>query len=367
MNNNFGSHFHLKTDLHILPQSEVYIRQISQEDDAICNNHVRTYSLGIEKASSDKFNTISQLDTGKHELNQAIPLLVKQQTGSEFQINVDNLIQFNQQSLTFMNSNYITNNFIKLGSNNEFLQNEDDNNRPFTPPQEENNVESKIINNVMISPRKSCKFKAAGNLVLGIRRLQQNVVEQITSSEQFYEKFNPSPCQTTKNIHKVHPIQESKDLQVLDRLNQFKLVFHLTQHSQSGSSEDIQQMMKIIQKDPKRNLTNPQDPNHIINQFNQYGQNSLYIACKNGNDKVVKYLLSLDCNAHIKSRVYDDLTESPLDVSVRWHHYECVKLLLNQIKYNDTDLRSALKISQNPEITNLIKRKMSSSLFSCCL
>ena len=37
-----------------------------------------------------------------------------------------------------MNSNYATNNFIKLGSNNELLQNEDDN-RPLTPPQEENN------------------------------------------------------------------------------------------------------------------------------------------------------------------------------------------------------------------------------------
>ncbi|CAD8124338.1 unnamed protein product [Paramecium sonneborni] len=366
MNNNFGQHFHLKTDLHILPQSEVYIRQYSQEDDPICNNHARTQSLGIEKVGSDKFNINSQIDTGKQEPNLTIPLILKQQTGSEFQINIDNIIHFNQQSLTLMNSNYPTNNFIKLGSNNEFLQNEEDI-RPFTPPQEENNFQNKIINDVIVFPRKSCKFKAAGNLVLGIRRLQQNVVEQITSSEQFYEKFNPSPCQTTKNIHKVHPVQESKDFQVLDKLHQFKLVFHLTQHSMSGSYEDIQQMIKILQKDPKRNLTNPQDENHIINQFNQYGQNSLYIACKNGNDKVVKFLLSLDCNAHIKSRVYADVTESPLDVSVRWHHYECVKLLLNQIKYSDADLRSAIKISQNPEIINLIKRKMSSSLFSCCL
>ncbi|CAD8179550.1 unnamed protein product [Paramecium octaurelia] len=366
MNNNFGSHFHLKTELPILPQSEVFIRQYSSENDPICNNHARTFSLGIDKVGSDKFNTISQIDTGKHEPNLAIPLIIQQQTGSEFQINVDNIIQFNQQSLTFMNSNYATNNFIKLGSNNELLQNEDDN-RPFTPPQEEHNYEINNLNYVMQSPRKSCKFKAAGNLVLGIRRLQQNVVEQITSSEQFYEKFNPSPCQTTKNIHKVHPIQESKEFQVIEMLNQFKLVFHLTQHSMRGSYEDIQQMIKLLQRDPKRNLTNPQDPNHIINQFNQYGQNSLYIACKNGNDKVVKFLLSLDCNAHIKSKVYDDLSESPLDVSVRWHHYECVKLLLNQIKYTDAELRSALKISQNPEITNLIKRKMSSSLFSCCL
>ncbi|CAD8045075.1 unnamed protein product [Paramecium primaurelia] len=199
MNNNFGSHFHLKTDLPILPQSEVFIRQYSQENDAICNNHARTYSLGIEKVSSNKFNTISQIDTGKHELNLASPLILNQQTGSEFQINVDNIIQFNQQSLTFMNSNYATNNFIKLGSNNELLQNEDDV-RPFTPPQEEHNFEINNLNDVMQSPRKSCKFKAAGNLVLGIRRLQQNVVEQITSSVLFIDIRN----NFMKNLTQVH-------------------------------------------------------------------------------------------------------------------------------------------------------------------
>lgn len=65
----------------------------------------------------------------------------------------------------------------------------------------------------------------------------------------------------------------------------------------------------------------------------------MYIAAKNGNDKVVKFLLSIDCNPHIRSKIYDDVTESPLEVSVRWHHPECVKLLLENARFSDAELR----------------------------
>jgi ankyrin repeat protein len=36
-----------------------------------------------------------------------------------------------------------------------------------------------------------------------------------------------------------------------------------------------------------RHVRSPSDPNHILNSFNKYGQNSLYIAAKNGHFNVI--------------------------------------------------------------------------------
>ncbi|CAD8079816.1 unnamed protein product [Paramecium primaurelia] len=204
-------------------------------------------------------------------------------------------------------------------------------------------------------------------ILLNLSHLQQNRTKQ--NQEQFYDNFGSTQryFNNKNNYKQIHPVTDSQDLRLMDIFNQFKLVCLFTQYSTSGSNEDIQNMIKILQRDPKRNLTNPQDPNHIINSLNQYGQNALYIASKNGNIQVIKFLLSLECNIHIKSRIFDDLTESPLEVSSRWHHLECVKLLLNSGLYSNQELRSAIKVTENQEIINLLKLNMTSSLFSCCL
>ncbi|CAD8193266.1 unnamed protein product [Paramecium octaurelia] len=209
------------------------------------------------------------------------------------------------------------------------------------------------------------EYGDCNRMLLNQQNLQQNRTKQ--NQEQFYDNFGSTQRHFNSNYKQIHPAKDSQDLRLMDIFNQFKLVCLFTQHSMSGSSEDIQNMIKILQRDPKRNLTNPQDPTHIINQLNQYGQNALYIASKNGNVEVIKFLLSLECNPHIRSRIVEDLTESPLEVSSRWHHLECVRLLLNAGKYTNAELRSAIKVTENQEIINLLKLNMTSSLFSCCL
>ncbi|CAD8193881.1 unnamed protein product [Paramecium octaurelia] len=288
--------------------------------------------------------------------------LTQQQVESEFQINVDNILQFNQN----LNGSELIEFNRDIKSNSEIAQKDDDQ----LYCKYDRNYESHNTDLIVLAtPPQKNKLKAVGNMFLGLWRLQQNVVEPITSTEQFYDNFGSTQRNyNTKNAYKqVHPATDSQDMRLMDLFNQFKLVCLFTQYSMSGSNEDIQNMIKILQRDPKRNLTNPQDPNHIINSLNQYGQNALYIASKNGNAQVIKFLLSLECNTHIRSRIFEDLTESPLEVSSRWHHLECVRLLLAADRYSNTELRSATKATQNQEIINMLKRNMSSSLFSCCL
>ncbi|CAD8185881.1 unnamed protein product [Paramecium pentaurelia] len=361
MNPNFDNSFHQKDDImQNFPQSEQC--QSHHNNFSVDNDIMRTYSLGTPKVNFERWNTQTQTEVIKQECNLDNPFMQNQHVESEFQINVDNILQINQN---FNDTKLIDLN-KDIKSNSDITLKED----PQLYCQYERNYESHNTDLIVIpTPQSKNKLKAVGNMFMGIWRLQQNIVEPITSTEQFYDNFGSTQryFNNKNNYKQIHPATDSQDLQLMDIFNQFKLVCLFTQYSTSGSNEDIQNMIKILQRDPKRNLTNPQDPNHIINSLNQYGQNALYIASKNGNIQVIKFLLSLECNIHIKSRIFDDLTESPLEVSSRWHHLECVKLLLNSGLYSNQELRSAIKVTENQEIINLLKLNMTSSLFSCCL
>ncbi|CAD8070446.1 unnamed protein product [Paramecium primaurelia] len=360
MNPNLEHSFHSQDGIHKIPQSEQC--QTQQNNFSLDTNIMRTYSLSNPKGYFERWNSHTQLEVVKQECNLTNPLIQNQQVESEFQINVDNILQFNQN----LNGSELIEFNRDIKSNSEIIQKED--NQLYC--QYQRNYESHNTDLIVLpTPHQKNKLKAVGNMFLGIWRLQQPVVEPITSTEQFYDNFGSTQrhYNNKNNYKQVHPATDSQDLRLMEIFNQFKLVCLFTQYSMSGSNEDIQNMIKILQRDPKRNLTNPQDPNHIINSLNQYGQNALYIASKNGNVKVIKFLLSLECNTHIRSRIFQDLTESPLEVSSRWHHLECVRLLLDAERYTNTELRSAIKVTQNQEIINMLKRNMTSFLFSCCL
>ncbi|CAD8128018.1 unnamed protein product [Paramecium sonneborni] len=361
MNPNFQHSFHLKSDQHDFPQSEQCYK--NKNNFSFDIDIMKTYSLSNPKVCIDRCNTYqTQGDVVKQECNLTNPLIQNQQIESEFQINVDNILQFNQN---LNGSDFIDLN-KEIKSNSEISQKED---LRLCNQSERNYQSHKTELIVLPTPSYKNKLKAVGNMFLGIWRLQQTIVEPITCTDQFDDNLGSQQrnFNNKNNYKQIHPANESQDQRLMDIFNQFKLVCLFTQYSMSGSNEDIQNMIKILQRDPKRNLTNPQDPNHIINSLNQYGQNALYIASKNGNVEVVKFLLSLECNTHIKSRIFQDVTESPLEVSSRWHHLECVRQLLKADRYSNSELRSAIKVTQNQEIINLLKSNMNSSLFSCCL
>ena len=45
------------------------------------------------------------------------------------------------------------------------------------------------------------------------------------------------------------------------------------------------------------------DSNHLLNKTNIFGQNPLYLACKNGNMEVVRFLINNKADPFIKSEV----------------------------------------------------------------
>ncbi|CAD8079342.1 unnamed protein product [Paramecium sonneborni] len=224
-------------------------------------------------------------------------------------------------------------------------------------------IESPTKINPDDSPKKN-KFKAFGNLLLSIRRLQQNIVEQISNADQIKETMIKHSNMT--NATKIHPEPSSRDVEnVNEILSNLKLIDRFIYYSEQGSLKDIQNMKKLLQIYPKKHLYCPTDPKHILNSFNKFGQNSLYISCKNGNLDVIKFLLDQQANPFIKSKVYDNFYESPLEVSIRWNHFNCVQLLLEKSNYSNKELKAAAQQTNNPQIKQLIKQNLKSDTLCC--
>ena len=68
-----------------------------------------------------------------------------------------------------------------------------------------------------------------------------------------------------------------------------------------GSRVDIRSLKREFEIDPKRNMRDRNDPEHMINKCSRNGQTPLYVACKHGNFEMVRFLLSEGANPHLKS------------------------------------------------------------------
>lgn len=71
-------------------------------------------------------------------------------------------------------------------------------------------------------------------------------------------------------------------------------------------------MNKLLLNDPKkltklitilRYVRSTVDPQHMINKKNTSNQNALYLAAKNGNTNILKFLIDNEADVHISSQV----------------------------------------------------------------
>ena len=114
-----------------------------------------------------------------------------------------------------------------------------------------------------------------------------------------------------------------------------------------------------------RFLRSPDDPSNIINRHNKYSLNAFYLACRNGNLNVVKYLLAIKANANIASCPGRGQLETPLEVAVRWNHRPCVEELLNHVTYSDDMLKKILGWCSK-DMRGLVRSKMKKRGYCCC-
>ena len=116
----------------------------------------------------------------------------------------------------------------------------------------------------------------------------------------------------------------------------FKLIIEGTNNLNNNIIEEFE---KLFNQNPEKNKYSPEDKNYLFNQRLSNGKTLLYIACQEGNTKIVKFLLEKKLNPNIKAIYCDsNMEDSCLAVAVRWNFYDIVKLILETHKIYEDDI-----------------------------
>jgi ankyrin repeat protein len=85
-----------------------------------------------------------------------------------------------------------------------------------------------------------------------------------------------------------------------------------------GGDSDLENIKDYLSKDPNKFLIQSDDDESLINKTNIKGLTPLYVACQNGNEKVVRFLLENGANP-FKKVTFNNNVDSSLEVAVRFY------------------------------------------------
>ena len=145
------------------------------------------------------------------------------------------------------------------------------------------------------------------NVFKSIKLMRVNIVKPLQNPEDIITDINNSPRRKRTSILSWSSLNLTKcaldDVRKIDRF--FELI-------QEGGDKNIQKLLEELENDPKKHIYDRKNPNHLINRPNRLEQTPVYVACRNGNLSIVKFLLEQEADPHLKSSVSRKEQESIL-------------------------------------------------------
>ena len=175
-------------------------------------------------------------------------------------------------------------------------------------------------------------------VIINMRKIEIKKLTTSNLSEIFQEKVKKKiNCIKDKkdNSNKITLKHDNiiKDLEMNYVLDQIKL-FQLIRFGIDKYEKDIIELLK---------------KHNFVNDKNYENLTPLYVACINGNEKMVKLLIDYDANYLL----LDVNNESILDISVRWNYYKLTNFLLLHCKWPINYIKNAYRLIQNKDIRKL--------------
>ena len=152
-------------------------------------------------------------------------------------------------------------------------------------------------------------------------------------------------------------LQKSEVEKEFIRVSLKERAFQLITEGPSHNLDIIEQFEKLFRQNPEKLRYSTYDEHYLFNQPLSNGKTLLYIACQEGTEEIVEYLLSRHLNPNIRVNYYD-MEDTCLWVACRWGYYEIVKMLLETNIINPDDIEKALEQEYN------INKKISKLLFN---
>jgi len=128
-----------------------------------------------------------------------------------------------------------------------------------------------------------------------------------------------------------------------------------------GSKDDARIVQRIIDKDPRKNMIDKTDPEHLLNQHDLEGYAPLHLAAINGNLEIAKILIQSGADHLVESKANKGkVKDIPIELAVRWNHATVVEYLLEKSEYPKDVLVRCLKNAENNHMKELIKKSLNS-------
>ena len=170
-------------------------------------------------------------------------------------------------------------------------------------------------------------------------------------------KSTNKEAEHSKAISMTQFLQKSEVEKEIIRVSLKEKAFQLITEGVSDELDIISQFEKLFQQNPEKLRYSPYDEKYLFNQPLSNGKTLLYIACQEGTEEIVEYLLSKELNPNIRVHYYD-MEDTCLWVACRWGYYEIVKMLLETKLIPPDDIDKALEEEYK------VNKKISKLLFS---
>ena len=170
-------------------------------------------------------------------------------------------------------------------------------------------------------------------------------------------KSTNKEAEQSKAISMAQFLQKSEVEKEFIRVSLKEKAFQLITEGASKDLDILSQFEKLFQQNPEKLRYSPYEEKYLFNQPLSNGKTLLYIACQEGTEEIVEYLLSKKLNPNIRVHYYD-MEDTCLWVASRWGYYEIVKMLLETKKIPPDDIDKALEEEYK------VNKKISKLLFS---
>lgn len=128
----------------------------------------------------------------------------------------------------------------------------------------------------------------------------------------------------------------NKQYSIVKKIDEFRKYEIFFQCIENGSEEDLKKAKQILEQDDKQFLHDTTSDFHLVNKPNEYGQTPLYVACKNGHLKMVRFLVNEGAKMDKESMLTDGKIDSNLGLAIRWHHTKLVDYLLTSFEWTSS-------------------------------
>lgn len=142
----------------------------------------------------------------------------------------------------------------------------------------------------------------------------------------------------------------------MDRIEFVDKFVRLAELARPDATTEMQKMLAI---DPKRNMYDRSNNQHLINKHNSNGYNAAYIAAKHGHRKIIEFLFRNEADLTIQSAVSGKYQEQPIEVAARWQHHDLVVWMLKNLTLEQNVLDSVYEKTASPAVRDHLKSKVS--------